>query len=185
MSQLKNIIMLSLSSLVLVSCAASKPPEILQLPASTHILPLDSDNLQNSIGQTVRWGGLIIETKNNKDSAQVIILGYPLSTQARPSTYGKSSTRRFIAKFNHYIEPGDYSVNREITIIGQLDHIEESKVDDFNYQYPVVTVEKHALWEKQAYSNNYDNYNYRWSNYYPYNYWYYDRHRYAHHYSYH
>ncbi len=186
MSPLKKLIILAISSLLLVSCAANKPPQILQIPESTQTLALNSVNLQNAIGQTVRWGGTIIETINNKDSAQVIILGYPLDSQARPSTYRQNSTRRFIANFKHFIEPGDYSEKREITIIGQLAGIEQNKVGDFNYEYPVVTVEKHALWEKQTYGyNSYYDYNYHWSDYYPYNYWYYDQHRYAHHNSHH
>ncbi len=151
--------------LVLTSCAISKPPSMLQLPDSAPLVPLQSTDLKPFIGETVRWGGTIIETKNGKDSSQIIILGYPLDEQARPKTQSRTNTRRFIASFKQFIEPNTYVNKTEITVIGKLDRIEESKIGEFNYEYPVVAVESHFLWRK---SDVYGDGPYRYDSYYPY-----------------
>jgi len=149
MKKLNKIVAFCISIMVVASCA-TRPPSILQLPNNGLSISPDSGFLAQSIGQTVRWGGTILETKNNKDSTQVTILAYPLNQQARPNLYRQNGTKRFIANFNYFIEPSTYTSKREITIIGKLDHIEQSKVGEFDYKFPVITVEKHVLWPEQS-----------------------------------
>jgi len=186
MRKLNTIMAFCITALILSSCA-SKPPLVLQLPESEQSVSLNASDLKQSIGKTVRWGGTIIETKNNKDSTQIIILGYPLDSQARPNTYAQNS-RRFIANFNYFLEPDTYTDKRKITVIGKLDRLEDSKIGDFNYEYPVVSVEKHAIWSTSRFYEYdpyyYNHYNYRYSYspyYYPY-FWDYNRHHYHHYY---
>ncbi len=156
-------IIIPILTLGLGSCA-SNPPTILQLPSSVKSVPLHVTDLKQFIGQTVRWGGTILEIKNNKDSSRITILGYPLDEQARPKTRTRINTRRFIANFNQFIEPKTYAKDTEITVIGKLERIEKSKIGEFNYEYPVVAVESHALWSK---ADNYENVPYRYDLYYP------------------
>ena len=190
MVKLNKIIALNIISLVLVSIlasCASTPPLNLQLPETEKTISLYSNDLSQSLGQTVRWGGIIIETINNKDTSEIIILAYPLDNEARPSIYSHNSARRFIANFNYFIEPNTYTEKREITVIGKLDRIEEGEIGEFNYKYPVILVENHVLWPtRSSYDSDpyyYDDY-YRGYGYYPYYYpyyWGYGRH---HHYRY-
>jgi outer membrane lipoprotein len=154
---------LPILTLGLISCT-SNPPSILQLPATVTSVPLHSTDLKQFIGQTVRWGGTIIDIKNSKDSSQITILGYPLDEQARPKTRSRINTRRFIANFNKFIEPKTYAKDTEITVIGKLNRIDENKIGEFNYEYPVVTVEGHALWTK---ADDYEYAPYRYDLYYP------------------
>lgn len=187
MNNLARIVILCITTLTLASCA-SEPPLILQLPEAETTVSLNNPELKSAIGQTVRWGGIILEVINKKDSSQLIILGYPLTSQARPNTYSQAGIRRFIANFNHFIEPNNYTKNSEITIIGKLERIEESKVGEFNYEYPVVSVEKHSLWINSGYYDPYyyNGYN-QWYGYSPHyyypTYWDYDSHHFSgHHY---
>jgi len=183
MVKLNKLITFCITSIVLVSCA-SKPPLSLQLPLEKNQQPisLDFPELKSSLGRTVRWGGIIIETKNNKNNTQVTILGYPLDNQARPNTIIQNDSRRFIATFESFIEPNSYSKDREITIVGTLSQIEEGKIGEFDYEYPVVTVDNHVLWPKRTY---YDDryrsdyyYGYGYYGFYGYPYW---GHYYGHH----
>jgi len=181
MDKLLKIFSFCIVSTILTSCV-TMPPLILQLPETTKSISLESTELKSAIGQTVRWGGVIIETKNNKDKAQIMILAYPLDNQARPDIYNYSGGRRFIANFNHTLELSQYSHKTEITVIGKFDLIEQNKIGEFNYEFPVVSVEKHALWQNQRYYTDESNYNYNeylWFGYSPYFYPYfgiYDRH---------
>ncbi len=163
-----NKIIIVLTALVLTSCAASKPPLILQVDKTQALTPLEQADLKSALGHTVRWGGTILEIINKKDFSQIIILGYPLDNQARPIYYGRNGTRRFIANFSNFIEPNTYTKNREITIIGKLEGIEQSKIGEFDYEFPVITVEKHLLWPTRSYYDYDPYYN---DNYY---YWYSD-----------
>ncbi|VAW97318.1 hypothetical protein MNBD_GAMMA22-2274 [hydrothermal vent metagenome] len=162
------IFVISLTFLILTSCAA-KPPLILQLDNEQVVTPLSQVDIESSLGQTVRWGGTIIETINKKDYSQIIILAYPLDNEARPINFERDGTRRFIAKFDYFIEPNTYSKDREITIIGKLDRIEQSKVGEFDYEFPIITVEKHLLWPIRSNYDPYYNDNYYYWNpyYYP------------------
>ncbi|MFV2059713.1 MAG: Slp family lipoprotein [Gammaproteobacteria bacterium] len=178
MGKITSLLIIFTMALSLVSCA-TKAPSILQLPESVTSVPLQTSDLKQFIGETIRWGGTIIETKNSKDSSQIIILGYPLDNQARPKTRSRTNTRRFIANFNQFIEPTTYAKDTEITVIGKLARIEKSKIGEFNYEYPVVTVSAHALWRiaddyeyggPYRYDSYYPGYGY---GYYPYYYPYY------------
>ncbi|MFV1983282.1 MAG: Slp family lipoprotein, partial [Thiohalomonadales bacterium] len=170
MNKLK-ILALSIITVALTSCAI-KPPVMLQLPESEKTVALENPELHSSLGKTVRWGGTIIDVKNNKDNTQITVLGYPLDDEARPVTFGKKDSRRFIANFNRFIEPNSYTKKREITIVGKLNRIEESKVGEFNYELPVVSVEEHVLWPDRNSLDPYYYGGYGYGGYYGYGYGY-------------
>lgn len=99
--------------------------------------------------QVVLWGGVIVETRNQKESSMVTIVAYPLDDKGRPKTDGLS-TGRFIAQIDGFIEPVVYADNREMTVLGPMHELMTQQVGDFPYPYPVIKAEQHILWPKKV-----------------------------------
>jgi outer membrane lipoprotein len=97
-------------------------------------------------GSVVRWGGSIIEAKNEEDSTCFEVLSRDLDKYLRPKLEDRTSGR-FIACKTGFYEPAVFAPGREVTLTGSIRNIEVRQVDDFNYRYPVVDVNELILWE--------------------------------------
>ncbi len=128
-------------------------------------------------GSAVRWGGVIIETETERQQTCFEILSRPLSKYFRPLEVDRTSGR-FIACKSGFHDPQIYAAGREVTLTGRIESIEERKIDEFNYRYPVVMVDDMVMWEVRRdvryyhyydpfYSPFYRGYPYYWG-YYPY-----------------
>jgi outer membrane lipoprotein len=120
----------------------------------------------------VRWGGVILDTENRQDTSSLTIVAFPLKDSGEPLV-SDTSTGRFIAKFDEFLEPTIFSRDREITVTGKLMKTKTLDVDEYAYEYPVVQVEHHYIWpvrKDPAYS---DYPRYWWYDpWYPYPYYY-------------
>lgn len=121
------------------------------------------------IGETVVWGGVIIETTNVKEGTRIEVLQKPLDFEFRPKnkdiTYG-----RFLALYDGYLDSAIYANGREITFGGEIIGQQTGSLDEIKYTYPVISVKEHHLWPER---NNRD-----YPHYYPYH-WYWWHHPYT------
>lgn len=144
---LKTAICTSLLSLtfLLYSCSSHVPPEIREaLPTEIGLETVRSD-IDKYISKQIRWGGVVLHVENHKDTTQLTILARPLNSYGRPSSTDVSSGR-FIAVVADFLEPIVYKLNREMTFTGIIKGSEVRKVGEFEYNYPVIRVEKYHLW---------------------------------------
>lgn len=98
-----------------------------------------------SHGKMALWGGTILNIRNLKDSTQIEVLGYPLSSYHRPIQKQKSFGR-FIILHDGFIEPSIYSQDKLITVLGSVSDSKTSKVGDSQYNYAVIVAQKIHLW---------------------------------------
>lgn len=150
--------------LVLLSaCSSHIPAEISTTIADSP----DISQVRNSPGtylsKKVRWGGVILNTENKENSSWITIIAFPLSKNGEPQI-SDNSPGRFIAIVDGFLEPLLYYTEREITVTGELLKTEIQNIGEFPYEYPVVKVDSHYLWED---TSEYDE-----SDYPPY--WWYD-----------
>lgn len=96
-------------------------------------------------GEEVRLGGLIVSVNNRESDSVVEIVALPISGAGRPDIKA-SSLGRFKAVFDGFVEPADYAKGRPITILGDFDSRQEGMVDAYSYDYPVLKVKGHQLW---------------------------------------
>jgi outer membrane lipoprotein len=131
-------------------------------------------------GSAVRWGGNIIDARNEENSTCFEVLSRDLDKYLRPKLEDRTAGR-FIACKPGFHDPEVFSRGREITLTGRIRNVEVREIDDFNYRYPVVDVDELVLWqvrkEVMVIDHPYDPF------YYPYywqgSYWgYYPYHRY-------
>lgn len=115
-------------------------------------------------GTEVRWGGTLIETRNEKDRTCFEVLSRPLDRGMRPVA-DDTATGRFIACTSGFHDPEVYAKGRDVTITGHIERLEERKIEKFDYLYPVVEITDMVLWEERenvVYNYYYDPF------YYPY-----------------
>ena len=121
----------------------------------------------SEFGTTVRWGGVLVDTRNEENQTCFEVLSRELDKYMRP-VVDDTTSGRFIACTHGFYDPEVYSKGREVTVVGQIDKIEERKIEEFDYRYPVLAVNDMVLWEVRktvmVYNSFYNPY------YYPY-YW--------------
>jgi outer membrane lipoprotein len=99
-----------------------------------------------TFGNTVRWGGSIIEARNEENSTCFEVLSRDLDKYLRPKLEDQTAGR-FIACKTGFYDPAVFAPGREVTLTGSIRNIEVRQVDEFNYRYPVVDVDQLVLWE--------------------------------------
>ena len=128
---------------------------VLTLPACTTI-PQQIEGTYSDIsparvdptvfGQTVRWGGTLIDARVEKDSTCFEVLSRELDKYLRPRLEDRTAGR-FIACKSGFYDPEVFARGREVTLTGRIRSIEVRPIDEFEYRYPVVDVDQLVLWE--------------------------------------
>jgi len=98
-----------------------------------------------NLDQRVLWGGLIVATRNFKNSSQIEILSYPLDSDGEPIRQADAQGR-FLLKQAGFVEPAEYAAGRWISAIGQVQASEIGQIGEADYEYPVLQGQKSHLW---------------------------------------
>ncbi len=132
---------------LIVSCAPF-PKEVMQevkrdIPFSEALKAPDAFR-----GESVVWGGVIIETIARPDDTLVIVRQAELDFQKQPKDLD-ISLGRFIIRYKGFLDPAIYSKDREVTVVGRIAGREERPIGDYRYSYPVIDSQDLRLWEKR------------------------------------
>ena len=98
-----------------------------------------------SRGKVALWGGMILDTRNLKDTTQIEVLAYPLNASNKPMLESKP-LGRFIIKHSGYLEPATYAQGRHLTVLGSVSGKHSGKVGETSYDYPVISDRQLHLW---------------------------------------
>lgn len=93
----------------------------------------------------VMWGGVVVGAANFSDHTDFTILSFPLEKVQRPDL-DKTPGPRFIARYPGYVETLAYKPQRLVTVVGTFQGLEDGKVGEASYQFPVVKTDKIYLW---------------------------------------
>ena len=99
-------------------------------------------------GQTVLWGGSILDVQNLTEYTQLEVLAFPLHSSQRP-LHKLQPSGRFLLRQQGFLEPAVYRVGKSITALGEIAGIEEGKVGEASYRYPIVNTRQIQLWSKK------------------------------------
>jgi outer membrane lipoprotein len=99
-------------------------------------------------GESVIWGGVIIETVARPADTLILVRQTELDFQKQPKDLDRSAGR-FIVRYSGFLDPAIYSKDREITVVGTIAGKEDRPVGERLYTYPVVDVRDLRLWEKR------------------------------------
>ena len=101
-----------------------------------------SDVLSNPTGfegQTVIWGGKVIEIQNQGGFTEIVALQLELDSKYRPTDSDKSQGR-FLIRSDQFLDPVIYPPGTLITVVGRLQGVEKRLIGEMEYQYPVIDV---------------------------------------------
>ncbi|MEZ5541752.1 MAG: Slp family lipoprotein [Pseudomonadota bacterium] len=137
--------MLALSTLLLAGCTTPVPLQIRHGPQDNPTPALAAARLADYVGQTVRWGGVLIATDNLATVTRLSVLARPLAADGEPQP-GDDSQGRFIAVVPAFLDPAQYVHDRRVTVSGILRAGEIGMVGTYPYVYPVVEAQAWYLW---------------------------------------
>lgn len=131
--------------LLLAACVAAPPFSETALSGVDRNLTPAQVLEEGTQGERVLWGGVIIGGENHRDYTDLNVLFFPLDRSQRPDV-DQSPQNRFIARYPGYLETMVYAPGRRITVLGGLQGIEEGKVGEAPYRFPVLQVDAIHLW---------------------------------------
>jgi len=107
-------------------------------------------------GQTVLWGGVILNTRNLESHTVLEVLAYPLNSNQMPQR-GRDPLGRFILERQGFLEPASYAEGRMVTVVGTLERSESGTVGGSDYVYPVIEANELYLWPRDSEQYNRSN----------------------------
>jgi len=146
------------------ACSSHLPDTIKNPPLDNPDFRQVQTNTEKHLSQKVRWGGSIVDIKNRKNTSLLSIVAFPLSSQSKP-IITSSSSGRFIALRDEFLEPTVYTKDRVITVVGPVLGTDTRNIGEFPYKHIVIQMKHHYLWPVES-NSHYDNY--------PADFWWYD-----------
>ena len=140
---------LSLSACATINPNASTANEIRYAPAIDTTYDEVSNNITDSIGINVRWGGEIIRSKKVGDKTELTVFSHPLSNDGRPVPWSDKefSNGRFIVEVDDY----DHSLIRKyLTIFGTVPGEKTLTNGPKSIVVPVITAIESKEWLPEA-----------------------------------
>lgn len=101
------------------------------------------------IGVPIRWGGVVLATQPEDDRTCFEILSKPLAKSMRPGS-SDQTLGRFIACRSGFLDPEVFARGREVTLTGTLVELEQRKVGEFDYLYPIVQAGFITMWPERV-----------------------------------
>lgn len=147
---LKRPLWVALAGL-LAGCASypDVPDAIRNPPPGDAPLPTEvSGEPETYEGVRVRWGGTVLEVRNQAQDSWVEVLAHPLERAGRPNTTAEAQGR-FYGRVAEFLDPAIYAPGREVTITGTLGESVVQKIGEHEYRYPVVDAATHHLWPQR------------------------------------
>jgi outer membrane lipoprotein len=96
-------------------------------------------------GETVMWGGRIIETLNRDNSTELLVLQLQLTDQEFPVDNDKSQGR-FIIHSPQFMDPSIYPEGTLITVVGRIEGSETRPIGEMPYVYPIINMIEIKKW---------------------------------------
>ena len=135
--------MLFITALLIGGCTSI--PSDLRTATDQTLLPFSSTVTTEPSGQIARWGGEIAKVSNLQQGSLLEVVEFSLNTRGRP-VKADTSGGRFRVLVSGFIDPAIYTPGRLVTALGAFAAIEEDKVGEQAYLFPVLHSEQLHLW---------------------------------------
>lgn len=150
--------------LTLLAAGCATIPE----PLGGEFPPLSPEQSEDRhVGQRVRWGGSIVDTRPGREETCIEILARELDNRARPHG-GDADQGRFLACREGFEDPAVFESGRDITVVGTLTDFVEGHIGEFRYIYPRVAADTLFLWGEDRPVHQYHDPFWRYDPWWPY-----------------
>jgi len=126
-------------------CATAFPDEVMRT-VNTRITA-DALRLDPAAhkGARVIVGGDILVTQPRAGETEIELLARRLRGDDSPERSDRSPGR-VLLRSPEFLDPAVYAPGRRITVVGEVTGVEERKIGEVPYRYPVIAVERIRLW---------------------------------------
>jgi outer membrane lipoprotein len=100
-------------------------------------------------GARVILGGEILAVQPRQGHTEIELLARRLRGDDSPERSDRSPGR-VLLNTPEFLDPAVYAPGRRITVVGEVTGVEERKIGEVPYRYPVITVERIRLWPKDV-----------------------------------
>ncbi len=100
-------------------------------------------------GETVMWGGKVINAVPGEESTELVVLQLGLSSQNRPQDNDQSNGR-FIVRSSRFLDPAVYPQGTLVTVVGPVKGAETRPIGQMAYRYPVMDVIEIKKWQPSS-----------------------------------
>jgi outer membrane lipoprotein len=103
----------------------------------------------NYVGRTVMLSGLALNARRLKEGTEIEILQLPTDRGLSPSDQKSKSEGRFLAvQSNGFLDPAVIEKYAPLTVVGEVKGAMTKRLDDGDYQYPVLDVKQLIDWNE-------------------------------------
>ncbi|TCP93457.1 outer membrane lipoprotein [Cricetibacter osteomyelitidis] len=125
----------------------------------TNIKKIEADDYACQC-KPVRLGGKVLSATALQHQTKLEILSYPVSKFSAKPVIDAMSDGRFISYVKGFVDP-EAVKEQYVTVSGKLKKPETGKIDQVNYQYPVVQADQFKQWRlAQEYYYDYNDWDY-------------------------
>lgn len=133
-------------TLILVACAAGISKEARSQITYFGSFKEVQQAPQKYRGETVMWGGKVIQTRAKDSATELVVLQLGLGSGDRPRDNGQSQGR-FLIHSDRFLDPAIYSRGTLITVVGPVRGAEVRTIGEMEYRYPVMDVTEIKKWQ--------------------------------------
>ena len=132
-------VMVIAAALMLSACAGGISRQARSQVTYTGSFESVLENPRGFQGETVMWGGRIVEIQNQDASTEIVVLQLELDSRNRFSD-GDSSRGRFLIRSDRFLDPAIYPAGTFIIVVGRLQGGETRQIGEMPYTYPVIDI---------------------------------------------
>ena len=136
-------------AVLLGGCATAFPKEVMQTVATQVTAEELRRDPEVYKGARVIVGGDILSTQPKPGETEIEMLARRLRDDDSPERSDRSPGR-ILLRSADFLDPAVYAPGRRITVIGTVSGVEERKVGELPYRYPIVSVERIRLWPQEV-----------------------------------
>ena len=138
--------LLAAAALLGAGCATTPLPEELtrSVDRALTLKELRADPRAH-VGARVILGGDIVATVPRPGVTEIEVLSHRLGGGDVPER-GDRTDGRFLVRAREFLDPAVYARGRRLTVLGTVAGVEERRVGELPYAYPVLSAERIKLW---------------------------------------
>lgn len=104
------------------------------------------ENPDRYVGSHVLLGGAIASVGNTKQMGQLEVVQFQLDSDNMP-VEANVSGGRFLARTDGFLDPLVFKPGRLVTIVGEVKGQKTMRLDQVEYDYPVIAIREIHLWK--------------------------------------
>ncbi|HET8578857.1 MAG TPA: Slp family lipoprotein [Methylomirabilota bacterium] len=138
---------LGLAVLLLSGCVSAFPEEALRSVNRAITMSARATDPTLYVNQRVILGGEILATRPRTGETEIEVLARPLRDDI-PERSDRSEGR-FLVTTAGFLDPAVFAPGRRLTVIGTVTGVEERKIGEVAYRYPVLATVRLQLWPRE------------------------------------